>query len=45
MVVMPRQNQKDLADVPDDVVDQLDIHFVDTIDEVLKLALQPAAAA
>ena len=44
-VVMPRQNQKDLADVPDDVIDQLDIHFVDTIDEVLQLALQPETVA
>ena len=44
-VVMPRQNEKDLIDVPSDVIDQLDIQFVDTIPEVLQLALLPTADA
>ncbi len=42
-VVMPRQNEKDLIDIPADVIDQLDIQFVDTIGEVLQLALLPTA--
>jgi ATP-dependent Lon protease len=39
-VVMPRRNEKDLIDIPDDVKSQLDIQLVDTIDEALKLSLQ-----
>ena len=39
-VVCPKDNEKDLHDVPKHVVKSLDIHFVSTIDEVLRLALQ-----
>ena len=38
-VIMPAENEKDLQDVPDEVLQDLTIHFVDTMDEVLRLAL------
>jgi ATP-dependent Lon protease len=38
-IVMPRDNEKDLADIPKNVLDTLDIHLVSTMDEVLKIAL------
>jgi ATP-dependent Lon protease len=38
-VLIPHDNVRDLADVPDEVKNQLDIHPVRWIDEVLKLAL------
>ncbi|MFN6963299.1 MAG: endopeptidase La [Pyrinomonadaceae bacterium] len=40
-VVLPKENQKDLADVPEEVRDELTIHLVDTFDEVLDFALEP----
>jgi ATP-dependent Lon protease len=40
-VILPRRNQKDLVDVPQDVLDEMDIQLVDTIDEVLAIALEP----
>jgi ATP-dependent Lon protease len=46
-IVLPRDNEKDLADIPKNVLDTLDIHMVSTMDEVLKIALAaplPAAA-
>jgi ATP-dependent Lon protease len=38
-IVMPRDNEKDLADIPKNVLDALDVHTVSTMDEVLKIAL------
>jgi ATP-dependent Lon protease len=38
-IVMPRDNEKDLADIPKNVLDTLDVHMVSTMDEVLKIAL------
>jgi len=38
-IVLPRDNEKDLADIPKNVLDNLDIHMVSTMDEVLKIAL------
>ncbi len=38
-IVLPRDNEKDLADIPKNVMDSLDIHMVSTMDEVLKIAL------
>jgi ATP-dependent Lon protease len=43
-VVLPRENEKDLADVPRNVLDAVSIELVDHIDEVLKIALVPPAA-
>jgi len=38
-VIIPADNEKDLQDVPDEVLQDLTIHFVSTMDEVLRLAL------
>lgn len=38
-VVLPRRNEKDLVEVPDEVKTELDIRLVDTIDEALALTL------
>ena len=38
-IVLPRENEKDLADIPKPVLDVLAIHMVETMDEVLKIAL------
>jgi ATP-dependent Lon protease len=39
-IIMSKDNEKDLADVPDEVLEELTVHCVDTIDEVLKIALE-----
>ncbi len=38
-IILPRDNEKDLADIPKKVRDVLDLHLVDTVDEVLQIAL------
>ena len=38
-VLIPKENEKDLAEIPDNVKRGLDIVAVDTVDDVLKLAL------
>jgi ATP-dependent Lon protease len=40
-VLIPRRNEKDLVDVPDDVREELEIRLVDTIDEAIGIALEP----
>ena len=40
-VVLPRENEKDLADIPQNVLEALKIDLVDHIAEVLKIALVP----
>jgi len=42
-VVMPRRNEKDLTEVPDEVKDSLDIQLVDTIEEALALTMTESA--
>ncbi|MBZ5543860.1 MAG: endopeptidase La [Acidobacteriia bacterium] len=39
-VILPRDNEKDLTDIPANVQQELAIRFVDTMDEVLELALE-----
>ncbi|MDQ2665431.1 MAG: endopeptidase La [Gemmatimonadota bacterium] len=41
-LIIPRSNEKDLRDVPDEVKAQIAFTFVSTMDEVLRLALLPA---
>jgi len=41
IVILPRRNAKDLVDIPADVLEKLDLRLVDTIDEVLQLAIGP----
>jgi ATP-dependent Lon protease len=44
-VILPERNRADLDDVPEDVKQKLTFHPVMTLDEVLELALEPAAAS
>lgn len=39
-IILPKDNEKDLADVPEEVREELTIHVVDTIDEVFTFALE-----
>jgi ATP-dependent Lon protease len=38
-IVLPKDNEKDLADIPKNVLDSLNVFMVQTMDEVLKIAL------
>src|SRR3712207_8797992 len=38
-IILPKDNEKDLADIPKNVLDTLDIYMVETMDDVLKIAL------
>jgi ATP-dependent Lon protease len=44
-IIVPRRNEKDLADVPKPLKDELTFVFVDRIDEVLAVALRPKVKA
>jgi len=44
-IVLPRENEKDLADVPKNVLETLTVVLVGHIDEVLKIALVPPTPA
>ena len=39
-VLLPKDNEKDLADIPQEILSCLKVHFVETMDEVLQLALE-----
>jgi ATP-dependent Lon protease len=41
-LILPKENQKDLADVPEEIQAEFTLHFVETMDEVLKVALTQA---
>jgi ATP-dependent Lon protease len=38
-IIVPRENEKDLADIPKNVLDTLNVYMVESMDEVLKIAL------
>jgi len=38
--ILPKENEKDLAEIPDVVKKEMKLHFVEHMDEVLKLALE-----
>jgi len=42
-VILPRENEKDLADIPKNILETMTVELVDHVDEVLKLALAPPA--
>jgi len=42
-VVLPSGNERDLRDVPEDVRSQMVFHFVERMDDVLRLALIESA--
>ena len=39
-VILPRANEKDVAELPDNIKNSMKLHFVDQMDEVLALALE-----
>ena len=39
-ILLPKDNEKDLADIPKNVLDALEVHMVSTMDQVLKIALE-----
>jgi ATP-dependent Lon protease len=41
-VLLPKRNEKDLEDIVEAVRQEMTFHFVDNLDEVLALALEPA---
>ena len=39
-VLLPKDNEKDLAEIPQEILSSLTTHFVETMDEVLQIALE-----
>jgi ATP-dependent Lon protease len=39
-LILPKDNEKDLPDIPENVRKDMSLHFVNSMDEVLKLALE-----
>jgi ATP-dependent Lon protease len=39
-ILLPKDNEKDLAEIPQEILSGLKIHFVETMDEVLQIALE-----
>ncbi len=39
-VILPRENEKDLPDIPENIRNEMRLHFVESMDEVLKIALE-----
>ncbi|MBI2816221.1 MAG: endopeptidase La [Acidobacteria bacterium] len=39
-IVLPKDNEKDMADIPAHIQKELQIHFVETMDQVLQIALE-----
>ena len=39
-VLLPRRNQKDLVEVPEEVLEKLEIELIETVDEALAHALE-----
>ena len=39
-VLLPKDNEKDLAEIPPEILSSLTMHFVETMDEVLQIALE-----
>jgi len=39
-VILPKDNEKDLAEVPENLRSAMKMHFVDTMDQVLQIALE-----
>jgi len=39
-IILPKDNEKDLAEIPQEILSSLKLHFVETMDEVLQIALE-----
>ena len=44
-MILPKANEKDIPDLPEALKSAMKLHFVDQMDEVLKLALQSPLTA
>ena len=44
-IILPKDNEKDLADIPKNVLDTLNMYLVSSMDEVLKIAISGPLAA
>jgi ATP-dependent Lon protease len=44
VIILPKDNEKDVVEIPEEVRNELKINFVETIDEVLNIALEEPAA-
>jgi len=44
-VLLPLRNERDLEDVPEEVRQQMKFVFVETVDDILRMALEPKPAA
>jgi ATP-dependent Lon protease len=44
-IILPKDNEADMEDIPEDVRNQLKFHCVSTLDEVFEIALVPIATA
>jgi ATP-dependent Lon protease len=42
-VILPKRNKADLDDLPEEVLDQVEFKFVDLVDQVIEVALEPAS--
>jgi ATP-dependent Lon protease len=40
LVILPKENEKDLQDLPQDILEVLSVNLVETMDEVLEIALE-----
>ena len=40
VIILPKGNQKDLEDIPEEVRNKLELHLVENLDEVLEIALE-----
>ncbi|MCI6233334.1 MAG: endopeptidase La [Selenomonas sp.] len=41
-IILPKENERDLEDLPEDIRKKMEFHLVEHMDEVLKIALLPA---
>ena len=39
-MILPKDNEKDLPDIPENIRKEMKLHFVTSMDEVLKIALE-----
>jgi ATP-dependent Lon protease len=44
-VLLPRRNEKDLVEIPEEVIEKVEIRLVETIDDVLAAALETTPSA
>src|SRR5581483_9937230 len=44
-IILPKENEKDIVEIPPDVLQEMEIHFVDMYDEVPPIALEERPSA